>query len=170
MGFEDRLEEEKPMSQSSYTREFTAILERFEGIGTWTFLTVPFDVGKIFGKKGQVKVTGEINGVEYRSSFMPHGNGHHFLVVSASIRNKAQVQVGDTVAVTMSPDTGERRIAVPADFQQALQQNAAAMTTFNELSYSNKKKYVDWVEDAKREETRNKRIAESIEQLQKRQH
>jgi hypothetical protein len=158
------------MSQSSNTREFTAILERFEGIGTWTFLTVPFDVGKIFGKKGQVKVTGEIKGVEYRSSLMPHGNGQHFLVVNAPIRNKAQVQVGDTVVVTMSLDTGERSIAVPADFQQALQQNAAALTMFNKLSYSNKKRYVDWVEDAKREETRIKRIAEAIEQLQKKLH
>ncbi len=108
---------EKAMSQNKNTLDFTAALERFEGVGTWTFLTVPFDAETIFGKKGQVKVTGTINGVAYRNSLMPHGNGHHFLVVNKSIRDKANVQVGDTVAVTMSLDTGERYITVPPNLQ-----------------------------------------------------
>jgi hypothetical protein len=39
------------MSQHKNTLDFTAALERFEGVGTWTFLTVPFDAETIFGKK-----------------------------------------------------------------------------------------------------------------------
>src|SRR5712691_3411287 len=102
------------MSQETKTLDFTATLERFAGVGTWTFLTLPFRVEDVFGKKGQVKVTGTINGVDYRSSLMPHGDGQHFLVVNKAIRDQAQVNVGDTVLVTMSLDTGERHIALPA--------------------------------------------------------
>ena len=144
-------------------------LERFEGVGTWTFLTVPFDAETIFGKKGQVKVTGTINGVAYRNSLMPHGNGQHFLVVNKSIRDKANAQVGDTVVVTMSLDTGERHIIVPAGLQEALSQNPSAQAVFNGLSYSHKKKYVDWIENARKEETRASRIAKAIEELHKQQ-
>ena len=157
------------MSQNRKTLDFTAALERFEGVGTWTFLIVPFDTETIFGKKGQVKVAGTINGAAYRSSLMPHGNGQHFLVVNKSIRDKANAQVGDTVAVTMTLDTGERHITVPADLQEALSQNASAQAVFNGLSYSHKKEYVDWIENAKKAETRVNRITKVISELQKQQ-
>jgi len=157
---------EKAMTQHKNTLDFTAALERFEGVGTWTFLTVPFDAETIFGKKGQVKVTGTINGVAYRNSLMPHGNGQHFLVVNKSIRDKANAQVGDTVAVTMSLDTGERHITAPVDLQEALSQNASTQAVFNGLSYSRQKEYIDWIEKAKREETRASRITKAIGELQ----
>jgi hypothetical protein len=154
------------MSQQTRTLDFPATLERFEGVGTWTFLTVPFQVEEVFGKKGQVKVRGTINGVAYRGSLMPHGNGHHFLVVKKSIRDQARVSVGEIVHVSMSLDIEERRIILPIDFQDALEQSPAAHRVFEGLSYSKKKGYVDWIEQAKGGATRSKRVTKTIEQLE----
>src|SRR5438552_9070708 len=80
-------------------KSFTATLQRPEGVGTWTYLTVPFDVLAEYGVKGQVKVQGTINGAFFRGSLMPHGDGRHFLVVKKSLRDQAGAAQGSLVKV-----------------------------------------------------------------------
>lgn len=143
-------------------REFEARLERPEGIGTWTFLTVPFSVPEEFGVKGQVKVKGTVNGVPVVGSLMPHGDGRHFLVVKQEVRDQAGVSAGDSVQVTLERDTAERTVSVPADFADALARSPEAGVVFEGFSYSHKKEYVDWIESAKRPETRQARIEKAL--------
>jgi hypothetical protein len=85
-------------------KEFTAKLDRFEGVGTWIYVDIPFDVGKAFGKTGQVKVKGTVNGKAFRSSLMPHGDGTHFLVVNKTIRDAVHAHVGDKVRIVLEAD------------------------------------------------------------------
>lgn len=61
------------------------------------------------------------------------------------------------------PARGTQKLGVPADFRNALARNAKARKTFENFSYSNKKEYVDWVSDAKRDETRKRRLQTAIE-------
>ena len=143
-------------------REFRAKLSRFEGVGTWTFVKVPFDVEKHFGKGGQVKVKGAVNGAEFRSSLMPDGDGQHFLVVGKSIRDKAKVKVGDRVTVIVEPDAGPRLIEAPPDLAKALGKNKTAKAVWDEFAYSRKKAYVDWIVAAKKAETRVRRIENAV--------
>ncbi len=143
-------------------REFRAKLARFEGVGTWTYLNVPFDVEKSFGKGGQVKVKGMVNGVAFRSSLMPDGDGQHFLVVKKSIRDKAKVKVGDRVLVVVEPDAGPRGIETPPDLTKALGKNKTAKMIWDEFAYSHKKAFVDWIVSAKRDETRSRRIEKAL--------
>jgi len=58
--------------------------------------------------------------------------------------------------------TGKKEIIIPDYFQNTLAKNKKAFTTFNALSHSHKKEYIEWLTEAKREETRNKRLAQAI--------
>src|SRR2546421_4256344 len=76
-------------------------------------------------------------------------------------------QVGETVHISVVPDTEEGPITLPTDFQEALEQHPAARSLFEKLSYSKKKRFVDRIEQAKEGATRNQRVVEAIEQLQR---
>lgn len=56
-------------------------------------------------------------------------------------------------------------IVVPSYFSKELKKNKKAFKAFNNFSYSHKKEYVEWITEAKTDETRNKRIATTIEWL-----
>jgi uncharacterized protein YdeI (YjbR/CyaY-like superfamily) len=59
----------------------------------------------------------------------------------------------------------KQKVSVPADLKAALQKNAKARKTFENFSYSQKKEYVDWIMDAKRDETRKRRLKTAIQWL-----
>ncbi len=145
---------------------FQAVLERPEAVGSWTFMHVPFSVEEKFGTKSQVRVKGTVNGVSYRSSLMPNGDGSHYMVVNKDIRDQAGVTQGDTVQVTMELDTEAREAIAPDDFQSALDLDDAARIAFDKMAYSHKKEYINWIEEAKKAETRASRIEKAIVKLQ----
>ena len=145
--------------------EFEAPLIRPGGVGTWTYLDIPPEITQELGAKGQVKVIGLVNGYPFRTSARPHGDGSHYIVVNRSIRDAIQATQGDVVHVVMEKDTAPRTVEVPNDFADALEANQQQGKAFEALSYSHKKEYVDWIESAKKVETRDKRIAQSLEML-----
>jgi len=132
---------------------------------TATGIVVPPDIVEDLGagKKPPVSVT--INGYTYRTSIAVMG-GDYMIPVSAEIRAGAGIAGGDEVDVEVEVDTQPREVVVPADFTEALALNGAANTFFNGLSYSNKRRFVLSIEDAKTLETRLKRIEKSIGMLQ----
>ncbi|QJD84537.1 YdeI/OmpD-associated family protein [Cohnella herbarum] len=143
-------------------KEFDAMLVRPEGTGTWTFLRVPFSAEEVYGCRANVKVRGELNGIDYRGSLMPDGTGKHYMVVNKALRDAANATAGTVVHVVMELDTDARTVDVPDDFLSVLEGNAEAFAFFNDLAYSYQKEYVSWIESAKKPETRQARIAKSI--------
>jgi len=146
-------------------KEFTSKLERFEGSGTWTYADIPFDVEKAFGKKGQVKVKGTVNGVGFLSSLMPHGDGTHFLVVNRSTRDAAKIKEGAKVRIVIEADSEPRLIQAPPDLERALAKNKSAAASWEKLAPSHKKEYVLWITEAKKEETRQRRIEKAVAKI-----
>lgn len=146
-------------------RMFEAVLIRPAGVGTWTYVDVPFDVQEAFGSKGQVRVRGTVNGAPYRGTLMPHGNGAHYLVVNRQLREAAGVIDGGTVTVTVQIDDAPREVETPADFLALLDEHPTARETFLGMSYSHRKEYVAWIEGAKKADTRNHRMAKAIAML-----
>jgi hypothetical protein len=144
---------------------FDAVLIRPEGVGTWTFVDVPPQVSAEFGAKGQTRVKGTINGVPFRSTAMPHGDGRHYVVINKAVRDEAGVTAGDKAAVMLELDTEARVVEIPPDLAQALENNTAAKAAFEKLSYSHKKEFGDWISAAKQAETRARRIEKSQEML-----
>ena len=131
---------------------------------TATGIEVPANVIEGFGssKKPAVKVT--INGYGYRSTVAVMA-GKFMLPVSAEHRVGAKIAAGDEVNVTLELDIAPRVLEVPQDFWDALEVDAAAKTFFEGLSYSNKRRFVLSIDQAKSAETRARRIAKSVEAL-----
>jgi uncharacterized protein DUF1905/bacteriocin resistance YdeI/OmpD-like protein len=146
-------------------KEFTAQLEAVGPNGAWTFMTVPFNVAEVFGSKARVAVVGTINGFPFRSSLMPNGDGTHSMMVNKELQKGARAVAGETVAVVMEPDTAPRTVEVPADLTSALCGRPEAEAIFEKLSYSHKKAFIDWIEGAKRAETRTGRVEKTLEML-----
>lgn len=124
---------------ASLVLDFEAELIRPEGTGTWTFVTVPFQVEEVFGSKAQVKVRGTINGIAYKGSLMPHGDGKHYMVVNKSLRDEAEASAGIRVKVTLERDTEIREVRAPEDFLFELEANEEAKAYYNNLAYSFRK-------------------------------
>ncbi|MGZ3640054.1 MAG: DUF1905 domain-containing protein [Ktedonobacterales bacterium] len=131
---------------------------------TATGIRVPEEVvtGLGSGKRPAVRVT--INGYTYPSTVAPMG-GEYMLPVSAEVRESAGVAAGDEVEVDVELDAAPREVSVPPDFAEALEGDADAKRFFEGLSYSNKRRIVLPIEEAKTPETRQRRIAKAISTL-----
>ena len=127
-------------------------------------LKPPFDVVEVFQRKGRVPVKGTINGFPFRSSLMNMGDGH-MMVVNADLRAGAKCQAGDTVSVVMELDEDVRKVELPAYLKKIIAADPAAKDAWERLSYTHQKEHVRAIEDAKREETRQKRIAAMMDML-----
>jgi hypothetical protein len=144
------------------SRRFEAVLVKPEGTGTWTYLVVPFDSGREFGTRSQVRVKGTVDGHPYRSTLLPTGEGGHFLVVKSEIRKAIVKEAGESVRVTIEPDSKPRSVRTPKDLLKAIAGNSRARAAFQRMAYSHRKEYVEWVEQAKRSETREARITKAV--------
>ncbi len=134
--------------------------------GGSAFVEVPFDVEKAFGaKKPKVKAT--FNGVPYRGILARMGTDYHILIILKSIREQIGKTFGDKVKITVELDSEPRMIEVSKDLMKELKQHKEAKAFFDKLSYSHKREYVTWINEAKRDETRQNRIVKMIEMLKK---
>ena len=128
------------------------------------YFIVPFNVPQVYGTKAHVKVRGTIDGHPYRGLIANMGEGH-CLVVNKEIREAIGKMASDTVKVVMEVDTEPRIVDVPEDLQQALENNPPVKERFDQLSYTHRKEYVQWIEEAKKPETRVNRIQKTIEMV-----
>lgn len=114
------------------------------------------------GKRAPVTVT--VNGRTARLRVAPMGP--EFLIgFSKRVRAELGVEIGDPIDVVISLDDQERTIEAPADLAAALASDPAADKAFAALSYTHRKEFVQWVNEAKRDETRTRRIAGTVEML-----
>lgn len=125
---------------------------------------VPAEVVEALGGKGRIPVTATFDGVPYRGSIVRMGGGA-VLGVQKSIMADAGVAVGDLLTVVVRNDEAPREVEVPDDLAEVLARNGAARAAFESLSFSHKREYVRSVTEAKRPETRARRIELTIEQL-----
>lgn len=135
-------------------RRFSGVLQGSPDSSA-TYVLVPAAVMKTFGGRVRVPVRMTINGVEHRTTICSMGMGP-MLGVPAAVRSAAGVERGRRITVELDVDADERTVEVPRDLARALK--AAERRTFDDMAYSHRKEYVLWVEDAKRPETRARRI------------
>lgn len=141
---------------------FTAVIQDAGGGGA--FVEVPFEVEAAFGSK-RPKVKAWIEGIPYRGILTRMSTECHILGIRKEIRAQAGKTFGDRVTVTLEPDTEPRAVEVPADLRKELKKDRQAKASFEKLSYTHQKEYVTWITEAKKEETRLKRIAKTIARL-----
>jgi len=129
-----------------------------------TGIQVPDEVVEALGsgRRPAVKVT--VNGYSYRST-VASMSGVFMVSLSAEHRAGAGVGGGDEVEVDLELDSAPREVTVPPELVAALDAEPAARATFDGLSYSNKSWHVLQVTGARTEETRQRRIARSVDAL-----
>ena len=125
---------------------------------------VPPELVDRLGGKGRIPVTATFDGVPYRGSIVRMSGGA-VLGVQKAIMAKAGVSVGDTLTVVVRNDDAPREVEIPDDLAVALGRNEAARVVFEGLSFSHRREYVRSITEAKRPETRARRVERTIEQL-----
>ncbi|TMF34743.1 MAG: DUF1905 domain-containing protein [Chloroflexi bacterium] len=147
-------------------------MPRFKGVltstprgGGGTLVPVPRDVAAKMGLKGMPRVQAVIAGQPYRGSLMPMGDGTYCLGVLKSIQEAAGVKQGDKVTVEIELDTAPRVIEPPADLAKALARDKRASGAWEKLSFTNKKEIARSLEEAKKPETRERRLAAALQKL-----
>ena len=131
---------------------------------TATGISVPSEVMDALAAGKAPKVAVTINGYTYRSS-VATVNGGPMIGVSEAVRAATGVRGGDEIEVDVVLDTAPRTVTVPDDLAAALDAKPAARTTFDGLSYSNQRFWVEPIEAAKGEETRQRRIEKAVATL-----
>jgi len=131
---------------------------------TATGIEVPEQVVARLGGGKRPAVNANINSYAYRTTVAPMG-GAFMLPIRAEHRAGAGVAAGDDVRVTLTLDTEERILSIPAGFQRALASDASALRCFEGLSYSRKQRFTLPVEQAKTPETRQRRIDKALTDL-----
>jgi Bacteriocin-protection, YdeI or OmpD-Associated/Domain of unknown function (DUF1905) len=126
---------------------------------TATYIEVPIDVPAVFGRE-RAPARGTVNGAPLRSTIAKYSDTY-FLPVNREVREDAGAAAGDTVEVELELDTKPRTVRVPKDLASALDDRARA--SFDRMSYTHRKEYVVWIEEAKHDETRRRRIARAVE-------
>ncbi len=134
-------------------------------IGAVCAITPPGDVPELFGTRARVPVRGTINGFPFRSSLMPMG-GCHMMPVNKTLRDGAGVRAGDIVDVVMERDEEERTVAAPALLKKALTKNTVAKANWEKMAFTHKKEMAIWIEGAKQEETRARRLRKAMHVLE----
>ncbi len=130
------------------------------------YVIFPFDVKKEFGA-ARVKIKASIDGVLYRGSLVPMGlkEGYPLLILK-EIRKTINKTFGDEVSVVLEKDTEERTVEVPADLAKAFSRKKKLKDAFNNLAYTHKKEYVNYITDAKKPETRLRRVEKVLSMIE----
>jgi Bacteriocin-protection, YdeI or OmpD-Associated/Domain of unknown function (DUF1905) len=141
---------------------FTAILGGEEGERPTVVL--PFDPTERYGK-ARAPVRGRVNGTEFRTTVAVY-SGVPLIGFNAQLRGRAGVAIGDQVTVELELDDEPRTVDVPPALRTALEEHADAQAAFDRLSYTHRREYAEWIAEAKRDETRRRRVSKAIQLLQ----
>ena len=135
---------------------------------SWTFLTLPKEASAKLPARGMVSVEGTLNGSPFQATLDPDGQGGHWLKVDRKMREAAGAEAGDVVTLEIAPVAEEPEPRVPAGLRKALAAaHPKARAVWSDITPIARRDWIQWIESAKREETRLKRIASACDMLAK---
>jgi len=142
-------------------KSFDAIVQKE---GSFTFVAIPFSPREVWGAKPRFHVTGTINGISVRGTLGALGQAYFLRLGTAWMRDSG-IELGAKVSVQLSLE-GPQEGNIAADIAKALSDSKKAKTFFDGLPTFYRKNFIRWIESAKREETRVKRINEMMKLLE----
>lgn len=133
----------------------------------WTYIDVPAAIAhQLKDTKKSFRVKGKLDDYTFSGlALTPMGNGNYILALKAAIRKQIKKQKGDTLSVQLQED--DQPILPPADLLECLADEPAALAHFNSIAPSHRLYFIRWIESAKTDVTRTKRMALSVEALNK---
>ena len=145
--------------------EFVGLIQRTDGGGA--FVEFPHDVETLYGVKGRVPVKVTFDGLPYAGSMARMGSERHLLLILKEIREKLGKDRGDRIRVTVDLDDAPRVVVLAPDVEAAYRKGGV-LGRYRAMSFSHQRERNLWIEEAKRAETRARRIVKSVEELKAR--
>jgi hypothetical protein len=143
--------------------EFSTLL--MSTSGSALALPVPRNVSASLGSRGRVEVKGTLNGKPLRANALPDGKGGHTIAIEKQMQDVLGVRAGDRVKVALDIIAEQQVIEGPPDFLKALGHNVQAKPAWEKFPPSQRKAYIDWIEQANKPETRARRIQEAVQRI-----
>lgn len=140
---------------------FQAELQSANGNGRW--VAIPADLVAGFEAKRE-PVRGTVNGVPYRSRLAVYG-GYSYLGFTAAIRKQAGIELGDLLDIEIESDPEPRTVTLPPALASALGADAEAQAAFDKLAFTHRREYANWVGEAKRQPTQERRVAQILQRI-----
>ena len=154
------------------SRKFSATLERMAGRLGWTIARVPFDVAKLWGSRGALRVRGEIRssgskaaGFEFRTSLFPTGRGTHYILINKKMQKGGGVRAGEKADFKLEPDTKERPIVIPIEMEKIFKQEKQLRKLYDSFNDSIRRYVVNEIASRKSPAARERRAEQVSEQL-----
>lgn len=132
---------------------------------SWAFLVLPKTASDTLPRRGRTSVEGSINGRPFQATLDPDGQLSHWLKVSNELREAAGAEIGDMVAVEISPANPEPEPPLPDDLHDALAQSPAATAVWEGTTTIARLDWVHWIESAKQAKTRKSRVENACDML-----
>jgi hypothetical protein len=153
--------------------EFTATLKQFSEQGEktgWTYIEIPADIADALkpGNKKSFRVKGKLDKYPIdHVALLPMGGGSFIMAVNAEMRKGLGKKKGAMVKVKLQED--KKEFAFNKDFTDCLADEPAAKAFFSTLPGSHQRYFSKWIDSAKTEQTKTKRIAWAVTALSKKQ-
>jgi len=142
------------------------VLERTPDRLRWVIARIPFDAAKLWGKRGQIGIQGEINGFAFRTTLFPTGEGRHFLIVNKKMQTGGKTAPGLAAKFRLQPDTTPRVVAPPSqELLRELGESKRLLKFFESLNTARRNEIAKWIAEPKNEETRRRRSRQIAERL-----
>jgi hypothetical protein len=149
--------------------EFTATLLKFDKQGEktgWTYIEIPAEIaGRLKpGNKKSFRVKGKLDNYKIRQvALLPMGGGGFIMAINAQMRKGIGKRNGAMIRVQFSVDS--EPIKLSSEFMECLADEPAGLQFFNQLPQGHQNYFSKWIESAKTEQTRTKRISMAINAL-----
>src|SRR5579875_201122 len=121
-------------------------------------------VAKVGEGAKRFPVVATVNGYTWRTS-VARMRGEFLVGLNREVREGAGVQAGDTVTLELKLDTEPREVEVPEALAAALSKDGQAKAAYDKLAFTHRKEFARWIAEAKRDETRDRRIARALQML-----
>jgi hypothetical protein len=134
----------------------------------WTYIIVPSAITSILNplNRKSFRVKGKLDEFAIQQiALFPMRNGDYMMALNASMRKGIGKRKGAKIKVSIELD--KRPLAISSELMECLDDEPKALEFFNSLAPSHKSYFSKWIESAKTDETRAKRIAQSVNALAK---
>jgi hypothetical protein len=156
----------KSASKSLNGKSFETVLERMPDRLRWVIARLPFDAAKTWGKRGQLRIKGEINAFAFSSTLFPAGDGTHFLIVNKKLLSGGKTAPGLTAKFRLQPDSTPRPAPPPAqELLRELGQSKRLLKFYESLNPSRRREIAKWVAECKTSDARQRRSRQIAECL-----
>ena len=144
---------------------FTTVLAERGTTGLWPQLVLSPEASAWLRKHRSTKLIVNVEGVMFRRTARPDGKGGHFILFNAEMRERSGVETGDRVRIGLEVDHAPNLPEVPRELEQALRSDPPARKAYGAMPDSHRRAYAEFIEEAKRPETKIRRIQQALRMM-----